>query len=269
MGGYGGDFFRGLLDDGVGNIILESTNDRNKYTVKNYVYPNSIKNLHSLFRMFYNRNNSIIVDYNTRKIERQIENASKFLVSNDIKKLYDYCFDEDENIFFDNVFNYLARNLSLPFQYNFGSLHYFNSSSSFDIRRIYQNTGVIFLYTENTIYHERFLALWQIKDNFERLTYTSNVFVQNRLPRLLEYATCIDVGKLFFEDTLDDTISNTISDIVGTKINININKVKEYRIKNDEILKKYFGDDYSLFNDINFRMRRLELQVKVVNGEIN
>lgn len=260
--GYGGDFLCAMIDQALGNIKFEIRDANNRYWSTNYVFKivnRYVKSLHHILSYYYNKGSVEFIDSLANKIEW----------ADDIKQIYDMCFDKDEDVFVSNLMYMIKSNMNLPHRYNVANLHYYGEFPALDVRSFHDPISVIFLTTENVLYQQYFHALSQIKTSFSVLK-SGQMKRRDRLDwKPPPYAVEIDVGKLFFEDTLDDTISETLSNIVGTPLKIDTDELKDYRIKNDAVLKRYFGDDYSSMSVEEFKAEKFKLFEKASKGEIN
>lgn len=260
--GYGGDFLCALLDEALGNLKFDVRDANNRYWGKNYVFSSvneQIKSLHHIFSYYYNKDSVQVIDRLCGKADW----------ADDIKMIYNICYDDNEELFIDNIVQYIASDLRLPYTHNVANIHYMGEFPAFDISKIFHPMSIISLKTESELYFQYFHSFSQIKTNFDVLkramTMKKEVFDCEPIPN----SKIIDVGKLFFEDSLDDTISNTLSEIIGREIKINIGELKRYREDNAKVLVRYFGNDYASLDASSFRQRKLELFKRVAEGEDN
>lgn len=257
--GYGGDFLCALIDEALGNSIFKPRDGNNRYLFNNYIFStcnDRIKNLHDIFSYYYDQDSVQITD--------QILGVADWV--DDIKMIYNMCYDENEQFFIDNIIYYIASGLRLPYRYNVGNLHYMGEFPAFDVSKIHSPMSIVTLKTENDLYFQYFHSFSQIKTNFKLLKRArmmkKEVFDCDPIPN----SRIIDAGKLFFEDSLDDTISDTLSEIIGREVNINIDELKRYRKDNIEVLARYFGDDFRTLDASSFR-RKLELYKRVADED--
>lgn len=258
--GYGGDFLCALLDQAVGNLPFDVRDANNRYWGKNYVFSvvnEHVKSLHHIFSYYQGGDSVPVID----------SLSEKFEWAGSIKKIIDMCYDEDEDEFIENLTHFISTSMRLPYKYNFGNLHFAGEFPKFNVRKLHNNMGVVFLKTDDPLYFQYFHALAYIKTNFQvlRSTRLAKKEIFDSYPIL--DATEIDVGKLFFEDSLDDSISSTLSKVVGTDLKLDFNELKDYRAKNDLVLKTYFGDDYKSMDAETFRSQKLDLLRRVAAGE--
>ena len=258
--GYGGDFLCALIDEALGNMKLQTRDANNRYWLDNYVFAScnrQIKSLHHIFSYYYGLDSVQVIDQLLGKAEWVDE----------IKTIYDMCYDENEQFFIENITHHITSGLNLPYKFNVGNLHYMGEFPAFDVSKIFSPMSVITLKTESDLYFQYFHSFSQIKTNFKVLKRAKVMKKEVFDCEPIKNSVTIDAGKLFFEDTLDATISDTLSDIIGTKITINIDELKEYREDNVKVLKRYFGDDYKSLDAPSFRERKLQLFNKVANGK--
>jgi len=258
--GYGGDFLCALLDEAFGNNKFIQRDLNNRYLFDNYVFASfndQLKSLNVIFSYYYGEDVNFVDSL-----------VGKVKWIDGIKRIYNMCYDEDENIFIDNIMEYIKQSLYLPHQNNVGNLHInMGEFSFFDVRKIHNPISVIFLRTKSELYYQYFHAFSHIKTNFNVLKNTKVLKKERFNWEPLPYAVEVDVGQLFFEDTLDDTISETLSNIVGKQIIIDLNELKKYRADNDKLLIKYFGSDYKSLDLEAFKKKKLELYDRVRKGE--
>jgi len=260
--GYGGDFLCALIDEALGNSTFKPRDANNRYWFENYVFSScnhQIKSLHHIFSYYYKQDSVQVIDTLVGKAEW----------ADDIKKIYDMCYDEVEEYFVENILEHIRSGLNLENDFNVGNLHYMGEFPALDIRKIHDSLSVIILKTDSELYFQYFHAFSQIKTAFKVLkrakVMKKEIFDADPLP----YATYIDAGKLFFEDSLDRNISEILSNAIGKKININVDELKRYRDDNIDVLSNYFGKDFMSLDAASFRERKLELFKRVASGEDN
>jgi len=258
--GYGGDFLCALIDEALGNSSFQLRDGNNRYWFDNYVFSscnNQIKSLHHICSYYYGQDSVQVID--------QLLGVADWV--DEIKMIYDMCYDENEQFFIDNIIYHIASGLRLPFRYNVGNLHYMGEFPAFDVGKIHNPMSIVTLKTENDLYFQYFHSFSQIKTNFKVLkrarVMKKEVFDCEPIPN----SRIIDAGKLFFEDSLDDTISDTLSEIIGREVKINIDELKRYRKDNVQVLARYFGDDFQSLDAASFRERKLELFRRVASGQ--
>lgn len=250
--GYGGDFLCGLIDKALGNSSLKQRDGNNRYLFKNYVFDNcnqQIKSLHHIFSYYHNQDSVNVIDGLAGKVDW----------ADDLKRIYNVCYDDEEEIFIENITQHIKDGMNLPFEFNVGNLHYMGQFKPFDISKIHDPMTIIYLRTDDELYFHYFHAFSQIKTNFSVL---KNLKIRKKEFfdwKPLDNSLHIDPGKLFFEDTLDESISSILSNVIGKKIEIDTDTLKAYRDQNDNVLKEYFGDDYKLLDANSFRQKKLEL----------
>jgi len=258
--GYGGDFLCALLDKALGNSQLLTRDANNRYWFNNYVFSTfnyQIKSLHHIFSYYYDQDSVQVIDSLVGKIDW----------ADEIKKIYDMCYDPDESYFIENVYDYIKTGMNLPYEYNVGNLHYTGEFQAFDLRRVHENMSVIFLKAEDPLHYQYFHAFSQIKTNFKVIKNSSAMKKENFDWKPLPYASVIDAGKLFFEDSLDDKISSVLSEVVGKRVDIDVAELKRYRADNVEVLKRHFGDNFANMDASAFRAKKLELYARMAQGE--
>jgi hypothetical protein len=263
-GGYGGDFLCNLLYQNYNEKHLVSPKTKENqfdFTLLDagYTHPclKNIKDLFSLHKDSKNKFNSIkLTEFDRIEIKK---NNSKKLIKEifdyeDLLKIYNILYDEDPNIYAENVSHYLRDIFYKGYKEKkyIARMHWHHPTyDNFQLSKVFPGANVFLLVTDNMIYHNFFTLLTFVKNNqmyYYKLLNDSTFIdmftdekkvVKNSFDNMIP----LDVGKLFFEDEYEKNIEEILSDTLQKKIILNRQLLQKYKKNNMTIIENIIGKE--------------------------
>lgn len=243
--GYCGDFLACLINDVLNGNEPYITYSNNKYEYfGKAIHRISCKLIHSLVKSHYDRDEyaymmALSLDSRTR------DTGNRFL------EIYNFCYDDDLEVYLQNVFDYFKDNLILNKKYNVTNIHYIPEKdfSNFDLGRLHDNCAYMTLTTDDIRYRVLFNFLSKAKTNFVypdiRKEQVADFKFNLGREKVEIYGSSvgIDAGKLFFDmDTTE--IDSFLTSKLNIPVTLNTERFRNYCIANFNYLSYLLGEDF-------------------------
>ena len=251
-GGNCGDFFSSLLERALGNDDKSYLDDTNRCVYKNSAFiDHGIKGLEEVLRRYYRSGYAESIDKFDHDGLRYLDWT---------KKIYEFCYDPDENTFIDNLIYYIRSNVVVKNKNTVACIHYYDHVEGLDLSRIYQPSVVFQLMTSDPLHHSCFFYLSKYKQRFNLIKKSADFMedppMVNALPGDV---TVIDSGKLFLTRDYDDQFESIVSTTLGMDVKIDRDLLNRYRDRNYKILIDAFGEDFLNLSAEEFKRQRIKI----------
>jgi len=252
-GGYSGNFLCSLLSEAL------NTNDQMYKNESTNSYEFSSSGVHTMFIKPFGK----IFQIHNKTLKREDLNKIKELYLDSfyihVNKLYDILYDEDEEIFIDNVKQYYDKLMDgLTGDYYITSIHYAFQYKNVSIHDVFKNTTVLHLYTDSKRYGRYFALLLYYKTHNAKadqiLLATSKKnggiyedMIDPALPKVNDSRSiAVDIGKITFERDYEHLleVEDKLSKELGVQVTLNRQKLNDYIDGNVAIIKEILGKDF-------------------------
>lgn len=274
-GGYCGNFLCSLLSDAL------NTEDAMNEDKSNNSYEFMSSGVHTKFvkpfgKIFQIHNKTI-----RRKDLETIKalNLDQFYIH--VTKLYDLLYDDDEEVFLDNIKEYYSYLMGeLTGDYYITSIHYAFQYKNLSIHDVFKDFTVLHLYTTNKRYGRYFTLLLYYKTKnaladqiLQSTTLSSGGIYYDVIDPVLPVvkdprSIPVDIGRITFGRDFDHLteVEEKLSEKLGVQVTLDRERLRNYADRNEEIIKEILGDDYesqSDYTQIKKSMEFIEYKVRV------
>jgi len=257
-GGYSGNFLCSLLSEAL------NTKDAMYEDKSNNSFEFTSAGVHTMFVKPFGK----IFQIHNKTIKREDLNKIRDFKLDQfytyVNKLYDFLYDEDEEVFIDNVKQYYDYLMSgLTEDYFICGIHYAFQYKNLSIHDVFKDTTVLHLYTDNKRYGRYFTLLLYHKtrnakaDHILQSTDRKNGgmygdVIDPPLPVVKDpKSIAVDIGRITFgrdyEHLLE--VEDRLSRDLGVNVTLNRKRLSDYTDRNEAIIIDILGKDYESQTD--------------------
>lgn len=257
-GGYCGNFLCSLLSDSLNtkDVMGEDKSNNSYEFLSSGVHTMFIKPFGKIFQI----HNKTIRREDLEKIKQyKLDNFYTY-----VNRLYDFLWDEDEEVFIDNIKNYYNDLMSdLTGDYFITSIHYAFQYKNLSIHDVFKDTTVLHLYTTDKRYGRYFTLLLYYKTRnakadqiLQSTTLSSGGIYYDIIDPVLPVikdprSIPVDIGRITFGRDFDhlSEVEDRLSHEIGSKLTLDRQRLSDYADRNEAIIKEILGDDFKTQTD--------------------
>lgn len=257
-GGYCGNFLCSLLSNAL------NTKDAMAEDKSNNSYEFMSSGVHTMFVKPFGK----IFQIHNKTIRREdLEKIRQYKLDNfytHVNKLYDFLWDEDEEVFVDNVKQYYDYLMSgLTGDYFITGIHYAFQYKNLSIHDVFKDTTVLHLYTTDKRYGRYFTLLLYYKTRnakadqiLQSTTLSSGGIYYDIIDPVLPVvkdprSIPVDIGRITFGRDFDhlSEVEDRLSQEIGFKVTLDRKRLSDYSEGNEAIIREILGDDFKTQTD--------------------